>query len=359
MKTMNRVEKICYIMKQEGYDSLLISDPIAIDYILDYSNHPGERLYVLLLNQDGSKTLIMNNLFFVDQEIDANLVWYSDTDNSIKLLAKHLKDCKKLGIDKTWPAKFLLPLQKILDDCHFVDGSFCVDYVRMIKDQNEQIVMVEASRINDTAMQSVIDLTISGLNEQEVATKLASIYQELGASGYSFEPIIAYGKNGANPHHENTKAVVQPGDSILIDMGCKYLGYCSDMTRTVFYKEVNELQVEVYNLVKRANLAAIAMIKPGVKLCDIDRAARDVITNGGYGEYFTHRLGHFIGKDVHEFGDVSSNFDIEVEPGMIFSIEPGIYLKDDFGVRIEDLVMVTDDGCVVLNNYSKDLIVVE
>lgn len=356
---MNRVDKICYIMKQEGLDTLLISDPIAIDYILDYNNHPGERLYVLLLNQDGTKKLIMNNLFFVDQDIDAQLIWYSDTDDSIRLLSNELTSCKKLGIDKTWPAKFLLPLQKKLDDCHFVDGSLCIDYVRMIKDTNEQIVMLESSKINDKAIQVAVDLAVSGLNEQEVETKLLSVYKEMGASGFSFNPIVAYGKNGANPHHENTNATVQPGDSILIDMGCKYLGYCSDMTRTFFYKEVSPLQEEVYNLVKKANESAIAMIKPGVKLCDIDKKARDVISEGGYGEYFTHRLGHFIGKDVHEFGDVSSNFDIEVEPGMIFSIEPGIYLKDQFGVRIEDLVMVSNDGCIVLNEYPKDLIIVE
>ena len=111
----------------------------------------------------------------------------------------------------------------------------------------------------------------------------------------------------------------------------------------------------VYELVKQANEAAESMIRPGVKLSDIDKCARDIITNAGYGPYFNHRLGHFIGRDVHEYGDVSEKFDMEVEAGMIFSIEPGVYLKDDFGVRIEDLVLVTEDGCQVLNHYSKDI----
>ena len=141
-------------------------------------------------------------------------------------------------------------------------------------------------------------------------------------------------------------------------MGCKYNGYCSDMTRTVFYQEVSEEAKEVYGLVRLANETAEAMIKPGVRLCDIDKAARDIITDAGYGKEFNHRLGHFIGKDVHEYGDVSAVFDMPVEAGMIFSIEPGIYIQGDFGVRIEDLVLVTEDGCEVLNHYSKDLMII-
>lgn len=356
---MNRLERICLNMKQEGFDYLLISDPVSIDYILGYQNHPGERLYVLLIDQLGNKTLFLNTLFFVDQTIEANLIYYSDTDKPLQLIARLLKDCKRLGVDKDWPAKFLLPLERLLDDCHFYNGSICIDTVRMVKDMNEQIVMVEASNINDHAMQDVLNLTVKGLNEEEIASKLPAIYQKYGASGNSFHPIIAFGKNGANPHHDNSKSTVQPGDSILIDMGCKYLGYCSDMTRTFFYKEVSDEQRVVYNLVRKANESAIAMIKPGVRLCDIDKTARDVISDGGYGDFFTHRLGHFIGRDVHEYGDVSSNFDMEVEAGMIFSIEPGIYLKDQFGVRIEDLVLVTQDGCKVLNSYPKDLIIVQ
>ena len=142
-------------------------------------------------------------------------------------------------------------------------------------------------------------------------------------------------------------------------MGCKYNGYCSDMTRTVFFKKVSERQEFIYNLVRKANETAESIIKPGVRLCDIDKAARDVIANEGYGEYFTHRLGHFIGRDVHEYGDVSAAFDLPVEEGMIFSIEPGVYLPGEFGVRVEDLVIVTKDGCEILNHYTKELQVIE
>lgn len=228
----------------------------------------------------------------------------------------------------------------------------------MIKDEDEQKLMIEASIINDKAMDEVIKQVSLGLSEIEIAAKLDDIYSNLGADGNSFDAIIAYGANGANPHHENDDSRLLPGDSVIIDMGCKYQGYCSDMTRTVFYQKVSEEAKKVYELVKSANQAAEGMIKPGVRLCDIDKTARDIISKAGYGKEFNHRLGHFIGKDVHEYGDVSVNFDLEVQEGMIFSIEPGVYLPGKFGVRIEDLVMVTKDGCKVLNSYPKDLIVI-
>ena len=148
------------------------------------------------------------------------------------------------------------------------------------------------------------------------------------------------------------------GDSIVTDIGGLYKGYCSDMTRTVFYKEVSPKQKTVYELVLKAQKAAEAMIKPGVRLCDIDKCARDIIAEGGYTVEFNHRLGHFIGRDVHEWCDVSQNFDLEVQEGMTFSIEPGVYLQGEFGVRIEDLILVTKDGCKVLNSYPKDLRVI-
>ena len=356
---MNRIDKVVYIMNQEEMDYLLICDPTSIQYLLNYKNHPGERLYALLLDKNGTKTLFMNRLFYLEDELEVDIEWYQDTDDSIALIASKIKNESCVGIDKYFPAKFLLPLIDLKSDCSFVNGSLCVDYVRMIKDYDEQLKMQKASSLNDLAMHHVIQSCTTGLNEKEVAEKLLDTYRSLGAQGYSFEPIIAFGKNGANPHHHSSEATLQPGDSIIMDIGCQLDDYCSDMTRTVFYQEVSDEARTVYNLVKNANISAIEYIKPGVKLCDIDKIARDVISEGGYGEYFTHRLGHFIGLDVHEFGDVSSSFDIEVQPGMIFSIEPGIYLPNKLGVRIEDLVLVTHDGCIVLNKYPKDLYIIK
>lgn len=353
-----RIDGVVANMKEAGLDYLLISEPSSIDYLIDYVNNPGERMYVLMLGAKGDHKLFFNKLFFVDKDLGIDIVWHSDVDDTIQTIVDNLKEVKKIGIDKHWSANFLLDLMEKLPDVKFVNGSKCVDYKRMVKDDREQQLMIEASIINDKAMNEMIKQVALDLSEVEVASKLKDIYQKLGATDISFDTIVAYGKNGANPHHENDDSRLKPGDSIIIDMGCKYQGYCSDMTRTVFYKEVSQEAKEVYELVKAANEAAEAIIKPGVKLCDIDKTARDLITKAGYGKEFNHRLGHFIGKDVHEYGDVSVNFDLEVQEGMIFSIEPGVYLAGKFGVRVEDLVLVTKDGCKVLNSYTKDLIVI-
>ena len=353
-----RIDGVVANMKEAGLDYLLISEPSSIDYLIDYVNNPCERMYVLMLGTIGDHKLFFNKLFFVDKDLGIDIVWHSDVDDATQTIVDNLKDAKKIGVDKHWSANFLLDLMEKLPDVKFVNGSKCVDYKRMVKDDHEQQLMIEASRINDQAIHEVIHQVSLGLSELEVAAKLGDIYSKFGGEGNSFDAIIAYGANGANPHHENDDSRLKPGDSIIIDMGCKYQGYCSDMTRTVFYKEVSQEAKEVYELVKAANEAAEAMIKPGVRLCDIDKTARDLITKAGYGKEFNHRLGHFIGKDVHEYGDVSVNFDLEVQEGMIFSIEPGVYLPGKFGVRIEDLVLVTKDGCKVLNSYTKDLIVI-
>ena len=353
-----RIDGVIANMKEAGLDYLLISEPSSIDYLIDYINNPGERMYVLMLGTKGDHKLFFNKLFFVDKDLGIDIVWHSDVDDATQTIVDNLNDAKKIGVDKHWSANFLLDLMEKLPDVKFINGSKCVDYKRMVKDDHEQQLMIEASRINDQAIHEVIHQVSLGLPELEVAAKLGDIYSKFGGEGNSFDAIIAYGANGANPHHENDASRLKPGDSIIIDMGCKYQGYCSDMTRTVFYKEVSQEAKEVYELVKAANEAAEAMIKPGVRLCDIDKTARDLITKAGYGKEFNHRLGHFIGKDVHEYGDVSVNFDLEVQEGMVFSIEPGVYLPGKFGVRIEDLVLVTKDGCKVLNSYTKDLIVI-
>lgn len=354
----NRINKVVEKMKAQGLDHLLITDPVSIDYLLEYENHPGERMYIMDLASNGQHRLFFNILFYVERDLGMPITWFSDTDDSAKLLSDHLQGAEKIGVDKNMAARFLLPVMQSVD-AQFVLGSSCVDEVRMQKDEEEKALMIKASEMNDEAMGHIEKLLATNKTEKEMEDALTKIYKSLGSTGDSFDAIIGYGPNGANPHHFCDDSRLKPGDSIIVDMGCIYQGYCSDMTRTFFYQEVSEEQRKVYELVLAANKAAEAAIKPGVKLSDIDAIARDLITKAGYGKEFNHRLGHFIGRDVHEFGDVSSVSEIIAKEGMVFSIEPGIYLKDDFGVRIEDLVMVTKEGCKVLNHYSKELTIIK
>ena len=355
---LSRTNKILEKMKQKGINQALISDPYSIFYLAEYLEHPGERFFAVLLDENGNHKLFINALFLLEQDLGLEKVVYSDTDNPIELLAKYIPNGSVVGIDKVLPARFLLPLMNHLPENKFVDVSQIVDRVRMIKDEEEKELMRRASLLNDEACQRVINSISEGKSEKDVSKDLLAIHEELKVDGLSFDPIIAYGANGANPHGTVGDRYVKPGDAIIIDMGGIKDNYCSDMTRTVFWKQPSEKAREVFEIVLEAQKRGVSAVKPGVRFCDIDAACRDYITEKGYGEFFTHRTGHHIGLECHEYGDISSINETKCEPGMIFSIEPGIYLPGEFGVRIEDLVLVTEDGCEVLNKLNKELVII-
>ncbi|WP_040213883.1 M24 family metallopeptidase [Clostridium polynesiense] len=353
-----RLNNIIKSMESQNVPQMILSSPASIFYLTGRWIEPGERMLTLYINTDGDNKLIVNELFPVEDIEGVDIIWYKDTDDPIAKLTNIVDKDKTLGVDKFWPAHFLIKLIERNACKNFVNGSPIIDRARMIKDKEEIEMMRESSRINDNVMSKAVKSLCQEYSEKKMVSILADIFEEENAEGFSFSPIIAYGANGADPHHEPDASTVKPGNNVIFDIGGVRKHYCSDMTRTVFYKNVSEEHRKVYELVKEANLKGIEAVKPGVRFCDIDKAAREVIEKSGYGKYFTHRTGHSIGIEVHDFGDVSSVNTEEVAPGMIFSIEPGIYLPGDVGVRIEDLVLVTENGVEVLNKFTKDLIVV-
>lgn len=359
MMKENRINRVLNELEAMGLKQMLVTDPRSIYYMTDVFVMPFERFFALYLNTNGRHVLFLNNLFTIPENVPLEQVWYSDTDPVTDLLTKVIDPALPLGVDKDIKARFLLPLMERKAASGFVNSSFAVDITRGVKDGEEQEKMRLASAINDKAMEQFKGLVYEGVTEKQVAEKMLDIYLSLGADGYSFPPIVSFGANAADPHHGPDDTPLKPGDCVLFDVGCLKDGYCSDMTRTFYFKEADEHCARVYNLVRSANEAAEAIIRPGVPLSRIDKAARDLIAQAGYGPNFNHRLGHFIGLDEHEFGDVSSACDWIARPGMIFSIEPGIYLTGDTGVRVEDLVLVTEDGVELLNHYSKELEILE
>lgn len=351
----NRADRILAALKEMGLTQMLIVDPMSIYYLTGVYVAPFERFYGLYLRADGKHIYFLNRLFTVPEDVGVEKVWYSDTDPVMEIVAEYLDKESPLGVDKELKAGFLLPLMELGAAKGFVCASLAVDRTRGVKDAEEQEKMRVSSHINDLAMAEFKKLIHGGITEKEAADQMLKIYLDLGADGFSFEPLVAFGANAADPHHAPDGTKVKPGDAVLFDVGCIKDGYCSDMTRTFYFQEVSDTHRHIYNTVRRANEAAIAKIRPGVLLCELDRTARGLIEEQGYGPNFNHRLGHFIGLGEHEYGDVSSVNQQKAEPGMIFSIEPGIYLTGDTGVRVEDLVLVTEDGCEVLNHYSKEL----
>ena len=351
---LENIRKVLANLNEMGLNQMLITDPLAIAYLTDYKNNPMERFMGLLLKTDGSHVFFMNNLF-PEPGFDMTIMHHGDGDDVMKDVAACCIKGEKLGVDKDLKARFLLPLMDLGAASGYVNASLAVDMARAIKTDDEQQKMITASAINDAAMAQFVGLIHEGVTEKEVSDKMLAIYKDLGADGFSFTPIVAFGANAANPHHETDDTVIKEGDCIIFDVGCIKDGYCSDMTRTFFYKSVSDHARQVYELVRRANEAAEALISPDVPLCKLDRAARDVIAGAGYGPYFNHRLGHFSGRSEHEYGDVSEKSDLIAAPGMCFSIEPGIYLEGEVGVRIEDLALVTPEGVKLLNTYPKEL----
>lgn len=353
----NRIKALLKEMRKDNVTDLLISDPASIAYLVAYQTSPGERLLLLHVQQEGQLMLYLNRLFpaFATQEIQELVAvrYYSDGEAVLSAIANELNK-GQTGIDKNWPSHFLLDLMNLVPDFQPVQGSYLVDQLRSVKNEEEQAKMKVASSKNDQAMEELFKLIPLGIPEDRMVEHLATLYSTLDCDGFSFEPIIAYGPNGADPHHETNQDIPQLGDSVVIDIGSFYQGYASDMTRTVFYGEPDQESLRIYNTVRAANEAAIAMIKPGVKFSDIDLTARRLIEEAGYGPHFTHRLGHSIGREVHEIGDVSQHNHDKVQVGNVFSIEPGIYIPGKIGVRIEDLVIVTEDGCEVLNHVTKE-----
>lgn len=355
----NRLKKILARLADFGLSQMVITDPSAICYLIGVRIDPGERLLALYLNSDGNHKLIVNRLFDIPEGTGVSVELYDDNADGAGLLARFTRRDKPLGVDKNMASRFLLRLMELHAASSFVCSSQCVDLPRAGKDAGEIERMRRASQLNDRAMELVRGHIRSGMTEEDLADYIVLTFRRLGADGVSFEPLVGFGPNAAGGHHAPGGTVLREGDCVLVDMGCRLDGYCSDMTRTFFSRSVSDKMREVYETVRAANEAARAAVKPGVPLSQVDNTARDLITRAGYGDYFTHRLGHFIGLDVHEYGDVSEKSSLVAEPGMVFSIEPGIYLAGTGGIRIEDLVLVTEEGCDTLNGFSRQLNIVD
>ena len=359
MKT-ERLSRVLQKLEAQGIPQMIISDPVSIFYLTGYYSEPGERLFALYINKNGGHKLFVNLLFHVPEGLGVELVRFTDTDDYVGMLCDTVDQSSPLGVDKVMPAKFLLPLIKNNPNGRFEVTSICVDEVRACKDMEERELMREASRINDAAMAQFKALLKEGVTEKDVAARMSDIYSSLGGESLSFSPIVSFGRNSAIGHHEPDGTVLSDGDVIILDVGCKKDSYCSDMTRAFFFRKVADPKhKEIYDTVCKAVAAAEAICKPGVPLWQIDKAARDVITEAGYGEYFQRRTGHFIGLEVHDYGDVSSANQNLTQPGNVFSIEPGITIPGEFGVYVEDLVMITEDGCEILNHFTHELQIIE
>ena len=378
------MDRIYNLMKKLKMNAIILTDGYNIHYLSGYSGHTGMALitlsdkYILTdsryteqvtieapgftcvdIKSEGYAGCI--NRLLCDKFFKETNCAQSDVDSSCKTCANSV--CKgntiRVGFENEEISykQFKTFLDELDDKIGLLPLDNRINELRRIKraDEIEKIAMAE--KIGDMAFESVISLIKPGMTEVEVALLLENYMRSHGASGLSFDTIAASGNNSSLPHAVPTDKVICEGDFLTMDFGCVYKGYCSDMTRTVYIgKNPTDKQKKVYETVLNAQQKALKLVKPGAVCSDIDKAARDIIADAGYGDYFGHGLGHSVGLFIHEEPRLSPKCHDILEPGVTITVEPGIYLPGEFGVRIEDLVVVTKDGYRNLALSPKKLI---
>lgn len=272
-----------------------------------------------------------------------------------EFLAAH--NVQKLGIEEGYMTLKTYRLYEKDLHAQLVPAGKAILDLRAAKDSYELDCMVKAQRIAERALDEMLGFLRPGVTEREAAAKLTYDMLRFGGEKNSFDPIVVSGPNGSLPHGIPGDRAIQPGDFVTMDFGCKWGGYCSDMTRTVAVGQPTDEMAQVYELVLKAQLAGIAASRAGVLGKEIDDAARRVIEEGGYGAYFGHGYGHSLGLEIHESPNANSRDDTPMPVGAVVSAEPGIYLPGRFGVRIEDVVVMEEGGCRVITRAPKELII--
>lgn len=276
-------------------------------------------------------------------------------ENAWKIFIKGYK-IKDLGIEGNYVSvRRFKSLKKISKNVKITDVGDELDEKRISKKTHEIEIIKRAQNITDKVFATIKKWLRTGQTENNIAWKIETLAHDFGAECVSFPPIIGINENSAAPHHHNTNKKLKHGDIILIDMGATYNGYCSDMTRVLFTKNPTGKQEKIYELVKSAQSAAIAKLRAGVMGKNIDAVARDVITKAGFGAYFGHSLGHGVGMDIHELPNLSKKYSGKIPAKSVVTVEPGIYLPGEFGVRLEDMVIIGDNGITNLTKTPKEL----
>jgi Xaa-Pro aminopeptidase len=352
----SRIRSAQALMIEQQAEVMLLSIGADLPYLTGYQAMPLERLTMLVVGIDSEPVLVVPQLEAprVEPGPFALRPW-GETEDPLAIVGEMCRGAGVIAIgDQTWSV-FLLGLQAQLPAAEFRSATPITRTLRAKKDSREVEFLRRAATGADRVSAHLAGLKFSGHTEQELSRLVTRMTLEEDHDQALFW-IVASGPNSASPHHEPTDRVIEPGDLVVVDFGGKHRGYCSDTTRTFSVGEPDAEQVEVHAAVRAAQEAATAAVAPGVSAEEIDQIARRTITDAGYGEYFIHRTGHGIGLEGHEHPYLVEGNAEKLEPGMCFSIEPGVYLPDRFGVRIEDIVTVTDVGVESLNQANRALV---
>ncbi len=340
------------VLKAKNLEAIIIISPENLYYLSGFTGGEGflvfapEKKYIIV---DGRYTIQAK-----EQTKDFEVIEYKSLP--YKIIADMGFD--KIGFeDKTISYNSFKMMSRSMPAVTSIGISDEINEYRKVKTYEECKNIKCAEHIGDMAFEHILHYIKPGITEREIALELEYFMKKQGADALSFDTIVAVGERSALPHANLTDKAVEKGKVVLMDYGCVYNGYCSDMTRTVAVGYADDKTKNIYDTVLKAQLSAINKIKAGVPNKDIDKAARDIICNAGYGENFTHSLGHGVGLEIHEQPNLSPRSEDVLQSGNVVTVEPGIYIEGFCGVRIEDLVAVTEDGCENYTHSPKNLII--
>jgi len=351
-----RLTGLRQLMTSHSLDAIIVAKPENRRYFSGFTGSAG------LLLIDKQKQLLFTDFRYIEQA-NKQSPEYQIVRHGTDMFAILADTVKKLGVTRigfesdfiTWDT-----YQKQAAHLTMVElQPVQLDTLREIKDQSELTLLQQAVEIADTAFNHVVTIIRPGITELEIALDLEYQMRKLGSEKPAFDTIVASGYRGALPHGQPSDKIIEAGDFITMDFGAVYQGYHSDMTRTVVAGKASDKQHEIYDIVQAAQLAGVKAVAAGKTGKEIDQVARQIISDAGYGEYFGHSLGHGVGLAIHEEPRLSPANDSKLAAGMVVSVEPGIYLPEWGGVRIEDLVVVAAVGCTVLTASSKNLLEIE
>ncbi len=353
-----RIVKLQASLRRRKLDAILITEPQNRQYLSGYTatDHGiQETSGVLLIPVKGTPYLLTDSRFILQAEEQARDFTVELYPKGLNALLKKLLpelSIRRLGFESHYFLhSSVAKMEKMADSVkvELVPLTSLVERMRVIKSEDEIRVLKKSVLLNERVFQLVYNSIDPGMTEIEIALALELTMRELGAEGPSFDTIVAFGTNAAKPHAVPTDRVLKSGDIVLVDMGLVLQGYCSDMTRTFVAGKPDKTYLERLRVVRKAQLAGINAIHAGAVCRDVDRAAREVIVNAGYGDFFGHGLGHGVGLAVHEDPRLGPRSRKKLQAGMIVTIEPGIYLPEWGGIRLENMAVVREDGCEVLN----------
>lgn len=360
---MNKISRLQDYLKSNSIDAAFITNPDNVFYFTGFKSNPHERLLGVMIFSEAEPFLILPKMEIPDAKSagwNGSIVGHTDTENAMEILFDQAREkndsIHTLAIEKSHMiVERYDAINEFFGQPQIVGIDEKVNALRVIKDASELEILREAAALADYAIEVAAKTIKEGMTEIEVMTEIELALKKRGVTHMSFDTTVLAGDHAASPHGKTGERKLQKGDLVLFDLGVVHKGYCSDITRTLALGEPGEEQKKVYDIVLEAELAALHAVKPGVTAAELDGISRKVIEDAGYGEFFTHRLGHGLGISVHEFPSLHGSNDMKMEAGMVFTIEPGIYIPGKVGVRIEDDLAVTENGVEVLTKYPKEL----